>query len=756
MKKIVRQLAGVCVLVWGMAAVQGEDLVTKSGRVFKNYRILESTSQGVKISHSGGLAYLLYSDLPYEVAGPYSPDLKIRSRVLNKYSVSEVSHKAFKIKHEFGTEWIPYQDLPPWLIEKHKDEVEDAQARFIDEAIKKLPTYWVDEAFDFFNENAAALSNHPKMGELKGALADYAVEMIRQSRKYEDGYAIFKKTAAAIPGHPKFGAVESFFVGYAIEKARGCSVFSDGFAVFEKALFTIPGKQNRENVKSALADYALGKIRESSRFDDGLAIYEKASKLLADHPKLETLKSTLADYGIEKARQCRNFHDGLAMLEKTSAALSEREDLERVKSALADYAAAKIRQSRDFDGGLAIWEKTSAAIPGHLKLGAVEAALAGLALEKARVCRNFNDGFAIMSKTLAAIPGYPNLRDVKNGLADYTLEKARQSRDFDDGLAILAKTIARLPDNPALRSEQKRIAEAKRTADEREKGYRVNMMATFPLAGGFSLEMMKVKAGSFVMGGRENDARPHKVTLTRDYWIGKFEVTQGQWRAVMGNNPASFQQGDNYPVEQVSWDEAREFCRKLNSLFAGILPKGYHFDLPTEAQWEYAARGGNMSRNYKYSGGNDADKVAWYYENSGSGRLEDSSWSVEKLGSNGCKTHPVGQKAANELGIHDMSGNVFEWCRDWYGFCGDAAEDPIGPASGTLRVYRGGNWMRDAGYCLNTSRGGIDPGDRGRGNALGFRPALVPEQNDMVRPKQNIMMRKVSPRGSGRRGRYSR
>ena len=220
--------------------------------------------------------------------------------------------------------------------------------------------------------------------------------------------------------------------------------------------------------------------------------------------------------------------------------------------------------------------------------------------------------------------------------------------------------------------------------------------------------MVKVEAGSFMMGSSEYyDATPHRVTLTKDYWIGKYEVTQKQYEAVMGNNPSEFK-GDNRPVENVSWNDAKAFCDKLNELYRDKLPAGYRFDLPTEAQWEFAARGGNKSKGYEYSGSNDIAKVAWYWDNSGD------------------QTHDVGQKRPNELGLYDMSGNVDEWCRDWYGgkYREDAVTDPTGPESGSIRVLRGGSWSDFAGGCRVAYRSCYNPAYRN--GYVGFRLALVP------------------------------
>ena len=193
------------------------------------------------------------------------------------------------------------------------------------------------------------------------------------------------------------------------------------------------------------------------------------------------------------------------------------------------------------------------------------------------------------------------------------------------------------------------------------------------------IEMVYVEGGSFMMGATPeqeldywDDEKPvHHVRLS-NYYIGKYEVTQAQWEMVMGTNPSYFR-GPNLPVDNVSWDDVQEFIRRLNAM------TGKSYRLPTEAEWEYAARGGNKRLGYKYSGSNDVESVAWYSGNSG------------------FETHPVGTKAANELGIHDMSGNVYEWCSDWYGDYSDGSQtNPRGPSSGSFRVLRGGSWFDDS------------------------------------------------------------
>ena len=225
------------------------------------------------------------------------------------------------------------------------------------------------------------------------------------------------------------------------------------------------------------------------------------------------------------------------------------------------------------------------------------------------------------------------------------------------------------------------------------------------IVGGVEFKMIRVEGASFMMGAPDNDPNAfddekpqHEVTLS-DYYIGETPVTQALWNAVMGENPSLFE-GGNSPVEEVSWTDCQEFIKKLNT------KTGRTFRLPTEAEWEFAARGGNKSRGYKYAGDDNIDEVAWYVNNSES------------------VTHPVKQKKANELGLYDMSGNVWEWCQDWFGRYGSGKEtDPTGSSEGSNGVLRGGSWNVDAQCCRVACRFCGDPDDR-YGN-VGFRLALV-------------------------------
>ena len=239
---------------------------------------------------------------------------------------------------------------------------------------------------------------------------------------------------------------------------------------------------------------------------------------------------------------------------------------------------------------------------------------------------------------------------------------------------------------------------------------------TIHVKDGINIEMVKVEAGSFNMGAtpemenpNEDEKPVHRVTLTNNYYIGKYEVTQKLWKAVMRSNPSYFK-GDDLPVESVSWNDCQAFISKLNTL------TGKHFRLPTEAEWEYAARGGSKSRGYQYSGSNVIDDVAWFDDNSSS------------------KTHVVGEKLSNELGIFDMSGNVAEWCQGkFYQYAASPSCNPIGnvesfsldpsvAARSMFRMARGGSYAYWAKYSQLSSRSNYEPNSHS--SNLGLRLAL--------------------------------
>ncbi|MDO4190898.1 MAG: formylglycine-generating enzyme family protein [Bacteroidales bacterium] len=282
------------------------------------------------------------------------------------------------------------------------------------------------------------------------------------------------------------------------------------------------------------------------------------------------------------------------------------------------------------------------------------------------------------------------------------------------GVVVLIVLIVSLVGNGSSR-------ESYTTEEEKFEVVEEGSVKTFTVYG-VSFKMVKVEGGTFTMGAtseqgsdaESNEEPTHRVTLS-SYSIGQTEVTQALWQAVMGNNPSYFK-GNDLPVENVSWKDCQDFIRKLNAL------TGKNFRLPTEAEWEYAARGGNKSQGYKYSGSNTLRDVAWF-----------GQWNGETYdnGNSGEKTHPVATKQPNELELYDMSGNVCELCQDWFGNYSNRAQtlwNPTGPTSGFSRVFRGGSWNSRVRDCRLAHRDDYVPDNYpdfyDRFNFLGLRLVL--------------------------------
>ena len=249
------------------------------------------------------------------------------------------------------------------------------------------------------------------------------------------------------------------------------------------------------------------------------------------------------------------------------------------------------------------------------------------------------------------------------------------------------------------------------------------------------MEFAWVPEGIFKMGspegeeGRDADEVQHAVRISEGFWMGVYEVTQGEWEAVMGWNPSYFQScGARCPVESVSWEDVQEYILELNEGESG---SGYRYRLPTEAEWEYAARAGSLGAtpegDLRILGDRNApvlDGQAWYAGNSGvsyGGGWNCSEWPEKQHEAERCGPHPVGQKRANGWGLHDMLGNVWEWTADWYGaeYPSGLVTDPRGPSTGLYRVIRGGGWYYFARNVRSAIRAYGSPGARNVG--IGFR-----------------------------------
>lgn len=294
--------------------------------------------------------------------------------------------------------------------------------------------------------------------------------------------------------------------------------------------------------------------------------------------------------------------------------------------------------------------------------------------------------------------GHHNLRICRQDYVEYFAEFNVKENEMTNLSVDLEKTIE---DNSSLHSSDNR---------------RIISI------GNISFAMIRVDGGSFTMGAtkeQESDGDPsespaHQVTLS-SFHIGETEVTQELWEAIMGNNPSSFK-GPKLPVDHINWNDCQLFINKLNQ------QTGLSFRLPTEAEWEFAARGGNKNRNSKFSGSNDVEAVAWFWKNSGKKRLN-GEWNYSKIRPNNCMPHNVKSKKANELGLYDMSGNLWEWVEDWSGdYTPSAQNNPKGPISGDWRVIRGGGWDSESSDCRVSRRRDYSP--EGRSNFLGLRIAL--------------------------------
>jgi len=326
-------------------------------------------------------------------------------------------------------------------------------------------------------------------------------------------------------------------------------------------------------------------------------------------------------------------------------------------------------------------------------------------------------------------------RLVKEAKADATITPEEAAGILD----AAAQYLVLNPKNEQIRRltrQTEGIAKPVLAARQRDR-----MLSQPPIENSIGIRLKFLPAGTFTMGqaGGDTDETPHEVTLTKPFYMGVYEVTNAQWKRVMGSEPSNWKDDDR-PVEQVSWDDANEFCRRLSAL-PEEKRAGRVYRLPTEAEWEYACRAGTTT---KWSFGDDESRLgdyAWFGNNSGKAIVDAVRWWEEsqdtyadRLLGNGCENHRVGQKQPNAWGLFDMHGNVWEWCSDWYGdYAKGVVTDPQGPSGGSSRVFRGGCWDSSAGGCRSANRARFVPSRRD--DRLGFRLALSPSGAEREPPE---------------------
>jgi formylglycine-generating enzyme required for sulfatase activity len=385
--------------------------------------------------------------------------------------------------------------------------------------------------------------------------------------------------------------------------------------------------------------------------------------------------------------------DGLLpVVERAITLRGDRQDLTKIRGQLAERLEGRITRAR---AALGTGDAVAAA-----------KALAGAAIE------DLGEEVQLLDQvTRAAAAEERLLGFVKEAKADGVVS-------IDEARKILRAGQECLAVNPACEKANLLIGQAKAIV-ERDARQRREVLASPPICNSIGIELKLIPAGSFTMGqpGGDSGETPHRVTLTKPFYVGVYEVTNGQWRRVMGYVPSEFM-GDDRPVERVSWDDAIEFCRKLSAL-PDELKVGRVYRLPTEAEWEYACRAGTET---KYSFGDDESQLSeygWFHDNSGR------------------ETYPVGRKKPNPWGLFDMHGNVWEWCSDWYSDYGSGpVTDPLGPALASGRVGRGGGWSDTAWDCRSAVRGRRGPSFRN--DAVGFRLALSPSGAQPVPPEAAV------------------
>ncbi len=457
--------------------------------------------------------------------------------------------------------------------------------------------------------------------------------------------------------------------------AKGCTAYSDrdrGFSAVRAALLLFPDDPQ-----------AIAERERIGRIEDPVVVAEREKRQQYER-LIATANGCTAyacrDRGLTAAREA------LALYPDDAAALAERARIAEIE----DPAVVAEREKRGRFSQL---------------------------VTTARGCTTYSErdrGLSAIRRALELYPGDSAALAERGRLESLESPQERAARDRRERIAGLLRD-ARANDSKAngkvaLRALEALLtlepdhSEALRLKEKIEGYYGPEPSLTVDVGGGVTMDLVLIESGEFLMGSpsseakRDDDEGPqHRVRISKPFYMGKHEVTQAQWRAVMGSNPSHFK-GDSRPVESVSWNEIQEFCRKLSAR------TGRTIRLPTEAEWEYSCRAGTTS---SYSFGDS------------SGGLGDHAWYT---GNSGKQTHSVGAKQPNGWGLHDMHGNVWEWCGDWYGedyYASSPGTNPTGPGSGKYRVLRGGSWIYLAHYCRCADRIRSRPGLRS--SSLGFR-----------------------------------
>ncbi len=534
--------------------------------------------------------------------------------------------------------------------------------------------------------------------EAKAAELLRRIEELEAKGGFEEAMAALRQLAGLKADHPKIGEIKARLE----EKLRRLEAYLKAFGLVEDARSEASEKDTPESWqkvadacaeaeklalleehRSAVSDLSSlarqrrdwAAAREEDRKGNLEAAIELATKAAGAReapPELGAFRESL-----EKKRRKREFNKTAAA---AKAEVDPRRAIELWKRAreLADDAKDIAEADGRIDALRPLVDPAERDRRYEAAMKSADEALAAGRLEEAE--KAYRDARALKGVDLKADAGLAKVNAVRqrkayeSAMADAA--KFANSKEWGKAADAYDRALRLKPGDPAAAARRKEI-------DEVHRPPRISVV--IDEAAGIRMDFVLIKPGTFLMGDPDGDSyeKPHEVTITRDFWMQVTEVTQAQWTAVMGQKAWSFTGLPTLPADGVSWEEARKFAEKFNS-FAGERLRGRKAGLPTEAEWEYACRAGTKGR-YPFPEGNLGD-YAWFAANS------------QK------STQGAGRKKANPWGLHDMLGNVAEWCQDWYGPYQERAVDPEGPPSGQFRVFRGGSWNDRAVNCRPARR----------------------------------------------------